>query len=127
MIKVGSIVLLFGLILSYGLWQSRLLIQGPIITITGPENGTIVSDMQTILTGTAKNVSYITLNGRQIYTDPEGNIAEPLLLPEGYNIIQVSGTDKFGRSTTRTIELVTRNPGNTTEEIVREAGNSATN
>lgn len=126
-IKFSGFIALCIVVLSYGLWQSRLLIQGPVITITTPLNGAIVSDTHTNLTGQVKNVSYITLNGRQIYADEYGNINEPLWLPEGYNIIQVSGTDKFGRSITRTLELVARDPGQTTEEIVHDASISATN
>lgn len=126
-LKLSVFIALCIVVLSYGLWQSRLLIQGPVITITSPTNGAIVSDTHTALTGWVKNVSYITLNGRQIYADEAGNIDEPLWLPKGYNIIQVSGTDKFGRSITRTIELVARDPGNSTGEIVRDASISVTN
>ena len=126
-IKLTGIVTLSIVFLSYGLWQSRLLIQGPVITITKPRNGAIVSDTNTMLTGKVKNVSYITLNGRQIYADEVGNINESLWLPEGYNIIQVSGTDKFGRNITRTIEIVAKNSGSPFGGIVQDASISANN
>jgi hypothetical protein len=56
--------------------------------------------------GEAKNVSYLSLNGRQIFTDESGTFSEKLLLPYGYTIMTLKARDRFGRSRTYTLELV---------------------
>ena len=126
LLKFALVGIVFALILVYGVFQARQLLEGPIITITSPTNGSTVSDTKTILTGKAENVSYITLNGRQIYANEEGLISEPLLLPVGYNIIQVSGADKFGREVTHTINLVAEKQGEL-EGIVQHTTINGTN
>lgn len=122
-----GVIALIGVIGSYALWQSRLFLEGPVIAIEAPADGSSITPTVTTLTGSVKNVSYITLNGRQIYADTEGNIDEPLVLPEGYNIVQVSGRDKFGRETTKTIQLVAREPDTqSSAEIVQDSTRTRT-
>jgi len=126
--KAIGIGLLCAIIIGYGLWQSRELIAGPVISVESPTNGGVVSDTNVTLSGQVTNVSYITLNGRQIYADTDGSISEPLLLAEGYNVIQLTGTDKFGRTERRTIELVAHEDENSdAAEIVREDTETAAN
>lgn len=120
LLKTLLIGIAFALVLAYGFWQARQLLEGPIVTITSPTNGSTISDTHTMLTGTVQNVSYLTLNGRQIYADEKGIIKEPLLLPQGYNIIQISGADKFGRETTHTLKLVAQKE-ESNKEIVQNA------
>ncbi len=54
------------------------------------------------LEGQARNIAKITLNGRQIFTDPTGNFAEALVLENGYTIATIAATDRYGRTTTLT-------------------------
>ena len=58
------------------------------------------------IVGTATNVSLIFLNGRQIFTDDTGKFKESLLLAKGYNIIEVSGKDKFDRQVKQQREII---------------------
>lgn len=82
----------------YIMWQARFLLQGPQVAITEEparhNNERIVS-----LKGQVKNITKITLNGRQIFTDPAGYFNEALVLENGYTIATIAATDRYGRTT----------------------------
>jgi len=101
-----AVVLFVLAVLSYGLFQARNLIQGPIITIHSPQNGTTVNNALVEISGEAKNISGITLNDQHIFVDEEGNFREQLLLSYGYTIMTIEASDRFGRETKQTLELV---------------------
>jgi len=89
-------------LVGYSVWQARLLIIGPSITLS--EVPTFVQTERIVtLTGYAANITTITLNGRKIYTDLNGYFAEGFLLENGYTIATLEGTDRYGR-TTRVIQ-----------------------
>jgi hypothetical protein len=102
--------IIFGLlclfVVLYALFQARFLILGPRVNITSPQNGSSLPERAVTLTGTAKNVAYISLNGRQIFTDEEGYWEEKLLVSPGLSIMTVQARDRFGRETEKHIELV---------------------
>jgi hypothetical protein len=103
-------ILLFVLIgigiIGYSLYQARNLILGPELAITAPLNGATVENALVHITGTAKNVSYISLNNRQIFVDNKGTFNEDLLLAPGYNVWELQAKDKFGRVVSKKLELV---------------------
>jgi len=101
---VGVVLLLF--IAGYAYYQSRDFVLGPRITFTYPEAGATVTESLTTIEGVANNVSYITMNGGEIFVDEYGQFSETLLLAEGYNIIEVVIRDRFDRTQTETLELV---------------------
>lgn len=102
-----AVVIIFALALAgYALYQTKSLREGPQLLITTPLNGSLATTSLLVISGTAKNISWITLNGRQIYVDEAGNFREQLLLSYGYNIITLSAKDKFGRSVSKKLELV---------------------
>lgn len=85
-------------------FQARYFIEGPRVALESPtavqQNSRIIS-----ITGSAENITDITLNGRQIYTDEEGNFLEPLVLENGYTIMTIVAKDRFGRLTTLSKEF----------------------
>lgn len=105
--KISAIILfVFGLI-GYSLFNSRIFIAGPQITIQEPQNGALIEEKPLIeVSGLAENIAYLRLNGRQIYTDENSFFEEALLLNPGYNIIQLEAEDKFGRGIKKIIEVV---------------------
>jgi len=105
-IKTLGFVVLFAAIIGYGLFTSRFLIEGPIVTIDSPKNGTTETSPLVEIDGTAQNITYITLDDRQIYIDATGHFSEKLLLQPGYSIIKVYAKDRFGRSVTKQLGLV---------------------
>ncbi len=101
MIKINvKLLLLFILIAAlagYFFYQGRGYLSGPEIIIESPYAGEVVNDAYLIVKGRVLNISTLSLNGRQIFTDEKGFFSEGLLLARGYNIIELTATDKFGR------------------------------
>jgi hypothetical protein len=85
-------------LLSYLLFQARFLLQGPIITLS-TEPSTVQHERVVMLTGTVKNITHLTLNGRQIFTNELGYFNEALVLENGYTIATLAATDRYGRET----------------------------
>lgn len=107
LIKIAAIVIFVGGLIAYSLFNSRIFISGPQITITSPQNGASIEENRLVeVSGEATHISYLSLNDRQIYTDENGFFEEDLLLNVGYNVIQLKAKDKFNRSIERTIEVV---------------------
>lgn len=93
---------------SYTYFQAADYISGPRLSISSPTHGESVSKKLVRIHGTAENISFLSLNGRQIYTDTNGKFTEPLLLQYGYNIITLTAEGRFGRSETETVHVVAR-------------------
>ncbi len=104
--KLGASLLIFVGIIGYSLYQARHLIEGPQITLTNPENGATLTDPLVHFSGSAQNITYISLNNQQIYVDGNGTFNEDLLLAPGYNDWRLEARDKFGRTTEKNIELI---------------------
>jgi bacillopeptidase F len=100
MIFIGVIVI------GYSLFSARHIIKGPTIVIETPQNGELTKNNFVEIKGKSENLNYITLNDRQIFIDDEGNFKEKLILYDGENTLKLYGKDKFGRETTKYIQVV---------------------
>jgi hypothetical protein len=124
-LRITLIVVAFVLIVGYSYFRAENLLTGPRLEILEPKNGTTLKTPEIVLKGEAKNISFLTLNGRQIYTDSAGNFSRELLLSGGYNIITVVAKDKFNRVVQKSIQLTyeqtsaveTDNANSTTTQI----------
>ena len=94
------------LIVVYGAFRAKSLVEGPDIAITSPQDGAITSESLTTLSGFAHNISFLTLNGAKIFTDESGAFKERVLLSYGYNIITLEAKDRFGRTAQKTLQLI---------------------
>ncbi|MEX1087335.1 MAG: hypothetical protein WEC58_02305 [Candidatus Paceibacterota bacterium] len=101
---IGALVVC--LLVGYGLFQARDLISGPNVSIQHPQNGATVRTTLVNVEGITSNISAISLNDRTIYINEEGQFEEPVVLAQGYNVITIEATDRFGRTTTDTVEIV---------------------
>lgn len=90
----------------YAYLQSREYLRGPVITIKEPTNGALSTTPLVAVRGNARHISFLTLNGRQIFTDERGVFSESLLLQDGYNIMTLEAKDRFGRTVEKRLELV---------------------
>ena len=90
----------------YSLFSARHIIKGPTISVETPQNGELAKDSFVEIKGKSENLNYITLNDRQIFIDDEGNFKEKLILYKGENTLKLYGKDKFGRETTKYIQVV---------------------
>jgi hypothetical protein len=98
-------LLLFSVVLVYAVWNARNLILGPQIEIFEPENGITVSSKTIQIKGVAINSSFLSLNGRQIFTDESGIFSEEILPEVGYNTIEIRAEDRFGKKINRIIKF----------------------
>ena len=89
----------------YGLFEARKLIEGPVITITSPTDGSATSTMGVVITGTAENISFLTINDLPSYTDKAGNFSELLSIPPGFTVLTVRAVDRFGRRTSKSVAI----------------------
>lgn len=104
--RIVVLSVLGAIILLYSAFQSYKIIEGPIIDIYTPQNGATYNQTLIEITGRAKNVAYINLNDRQMFTDKDGYFSEKFLLSPGYNIIKLDAKDKFGKSTEKKLEII---------------------
>lgn len=96
-IKLVLIVLVVGFLGIYFLYQAKGYLFGPKIALDSPAAGEVIHNSYLKIKGQALNVSSLSLNGRQIFTDESGFFSEGLLLARGYNIIELTAIDKFSR------------------------------
>lgn len=100
------IVILVASFAVFGVYKAKDFLGGPEIIIESPANGQTVSNSYLEITGTAKNISSLHLNGNQIFTDEKGFFKQGLLLAKGYSIIQIEAKDKFGRNIEKKLEII---------------------
>lgn len=102
-----SIFSVLGLIIvGYSLFQAQKILRGPVIDIYTPENGATYNQALIEIDGRARNISYLNLNDRPIFTDKDGYFKEKLLLSPGYNIIKLDAMDKFKKYTEKIIQVI---------------------
>jgi hypothetical protein len=102
---VLAIVIVCGLS-AYAYLQSKRYLTGPVITIESPINGSTITKNPLHITGTASNITFISLNDREITTDTAGHFDEILLLAPDYSIITFRARDRFGRELVKRLEVV---------------------
>lgn len=105
-LRIASIIFLALFIASYAIFQAWKLISGPIITLYSPETGATYSQALIEIEGRAKNIAYLNLNDRPIFTDTTGYFKEKILLSPGYNVIKLDAQDKFKNYTEKRLELI---------------------
>ena len=92
------------LFLWYALFQARLLIAGPSLELDSL--AVTHSERVAVISGTAHNVSSLSLNGRPIFTNDEGYFHESVVLERGYTIMTLRAEDRYGRTAEVTHPLV---------------------
>ena len=105
-IKVSLFSFLGIVILGYSLFQAQKLISGPIIEVFTPQNGATYNQTLIEISGRARNIAYLNLNDKPIFTDKNGYFKEKILLSPGYNVIKLDAKDKFKKYTEKRLELI---------------------
>jgi len=93
-------------IVFYTINKTKNLLEGPVITIKAPMNGSIVDRPLVTVEGVTRNISHMTINGHPAPVDENGSFREQLVVKDGYTIISVVGTDRFGKTQEKTVELI---------------------
>lgn len=95
-LKIISLSGLFIFIVVYAFFRSHDLVFGVKIKNVNIVDGIKVSNSIMEITGNARRAINLTLNGREISVDQEGNFNDTIALLPGYNIINIRAEDKFG-------------------------------
>jgi hypothetical protein len=98
-------VIVVGGLVVYFAFQARFLLLGPQIMLA--DTLPVVHTTPTVwLEGSVANIVSLTINGRQIFTDPRGYFREAVVLENGYTVATVAARDRYGRTTTVRREFV---------------------
>jgi Glucodextranase, domain B len=97
---------IFLLIAIFAYFNSRNLVEGPVISIDSPKNGELEHTNLISITGTVKNASAVWIDDRKIFLDQNNHFNEKLLLPLGYTIITIKAENRFGTSAQKTLTVV---------------------
>lgn len=100
-----AIIVIILVVLGYGLFEARRILEGPQITIIYPQNGSATSTNTLVISGEAQNVAFLTINDAPAYADEEGYFTQVLSPPLGYTVVTVAATDRFGRRASKTVAL----------------------
>ncbi len=109
-VKVTLVIFFAVALILYALYETHDLIQGPTIVVTEPQDGATVMQEFINVRGTAKNISHLYFDGRQIFTNKTGTFEEQLLVPVGYTILELKADDRFNRETVRRIRIIRQDP-----------------
>jgi len=102
---ISMAVLLSVTVLIYAYFRTKDFLEGPIVDISQPKNGWTFSSPLIEISGTSKNLAFLNIDGKKIFTDKEGKWNEKLLLHNGLNIIEIQATDRFTRETKQVIRV----------------------
>lgn len=89
-------------LLIFGFINMRAIITGLHINAEISDNN--LSEI-TQITGDARNATFLSLNGREIFIDKEGRFKEDISLPAGYSVITLFAEDKLGETVEKKIEV----------------------
>ena len=101
LLKFISLTLLFVIILFYGLWRGRDLLFGINLEIYGIQNNETATSSVIELSGNAYHAISITVDGRIVSIEQDGQWHDTIALLDGYNIVSISAKDKFDRTITK--------------------------
>jgi len=105
-LKYAAVFVLAALIVAYAIWRSLDYARGPVIEIFSPTNGISTTSNTVTIRGRADRVNTISLNGRVISIDEQGNFSETVLVFPGENLISLTAHDQFGRQTETIVNIV---------------------
>ena len=103
-IYLFSIILI--LTIGYTYYQTKSFTRGPVLKIEEPLDGSLLETNLVMIKGSTENISYITINDRQVFVNEKGILNEKVLLSPGYNIINISAKDKYKREAVKKLELI---------------------
>ncbi len=105
-LKISIFLIFFLFIVFYGFFRSQDLIFGVKIKDVNIADGQTFTESVLNITGNAKNAVNLSLNGRAVSIDKEGNFNETIALISGYNVIRIEAADKFGNNDSRDYKLM---------------------
>lgn len=99
----ASCFVLFAFVGVFAYMKMSFLLKGVQIEASIEYNeGTPLAKVQ----GKAKNATYISLNGREIFIDKDGSFSEPIALIPGFSVITIKTQDKFSKNKEKKFQVV---------------------
>ncbi len=77
----------------------------PLMVMTAPDGATLDTPFLPV-TGIARHAREISINGRAVTIDRQGNFNDEVVLSPGYNIVEVAAKDQFGNEKRKTYQVV---------------------
>jgi hypothetical protein len=105
-IGIISCITLFSIIMIFGYEKMSFIFKGVKIEATLEQK---TDSSLSIIKGNANKATYITLNGREIFIDKDGNFSESIAMLPGFSVITLNAHDKFGKTAEKKFEVVTEN------------------
>jgi hypothetical protein len=99
-----TLVVFFILVAGYAYYEGRGLLFGPTIEIENRVMETSASFV--VIEGVARRVATLSMNGKEIPVTEEGAFSEGYVLTPGYNHVVLSASDRWGKTTERSIEII---------------------
>ncbi|TSC87075.1 MAG: hypothetical protein G01um10148_180 [Parcubacteria group bacterium Gr01-1014_8] len=99
-----TLVVFFLFLVGYGYYEAQAMLFGPRISV--PSDSIVVHEVFMLVRGRATNISELKLNGTPVSVTEDGVFEEPYLLMQGENRIVLDATDKYGRTTQKSLEII---------------------
>lgn len=106
--KTFNVFLILGLFLFMGIYtalNTKLLVRGVALEISGIEDGKIYEAGYLDIEGNARRSVRLLVNGRDVSVNQGGEFYDVLVLLPGYNIVTITAEDRFGKITKKTFEV----------------------
>ena len=105
-VRTGGLLIFLLFIAVYGIFNAQDLIFGvEIKNVNITDGGTSTTSVLSV-SGNAENAVNLSLNGRSISIDKDGNFNETIALLSGYNVVSILAVDKFGNSDSKNYKLI---------------------
>lgn len=87
-------------------YNTKDLILGAPLSVHTAVDGATISDSFLPISGNAKHASTLEINGRVIALNKDGSFSDGALLSPGYNIVEITMSDRFGKEKRKVFHLV---------------------
>ena len=102
-VGIISCVALFSIIMIFGYEKMSFIFKGVKIQASlEQKNDSVLA----VIKGNAEKATYLTLNGREIFVDKDGNFSESISILPGFSIVTLNAKDKFGKTAEKKFEVV---------------------
>ncbi len=95
-------------VIAYGLWEARALIDGPSLSLSSPTQGAVSGNGFVTVSGDVARVSALAINGLPVLPDTNGYFTKTFVFPKGEDILHITVVDQFGRSVTKTRDIISQ-------------------
>jgi len=103
---ISIFVVLFVGMGAYAYSRLRHLASGPMLEEINIEDMSVTENPHLVIEGLTKNTSKINLSGMSVLATQDGKFREDIVLVPGYNIIELSLEDRFGKIKKHTFSIL---------------------